>query len=274
MLIGIQLGFLGTLKRVLAGTVLSLSVIACGGDEEDGLSGSSTPQPELTTPSLDPEISNAAVYPPDGITRETMGSTGHWAVNQAESLEVFTDSHDAIIIGRATSVDVGYPLAGFILNHFGTDSKETPPPGHPKAETSVTPDSSGRIGPVGSTYKIEVIQVIKGAGLNAGDVIELQQAGGVIDGVLLESDEDPVMRIGPAYLLFLDSHANTSLFTTSPYGRFEQETSGRLRVSNEELWGELPAVRCLNSKDVQEATDNVRVAIENSAVSSTTSTTC
>jgi hypothetical protein len=141
------------------------------------------------------------IYPPADIVERVGSVEALWG--SAKSLVTMAEAHNTVMIGRVVAVEVGYPLSGFILSHFGESGGETPPPGHPKAASSVTPDPSGKIGPVGSWYTVEVIQVLRGDGIRAGDTITITQWGGVADGVIHENEDDPLIRVPATYLFFL-----------------------------------------------------------------------
>jgi hypothetical protein len=164
--------------------------------------------------------------------------------------------NDAVIVGRTVGVDVGYPFSGSIESHFG-GTVDPPPPGHPKAGIG-TPDGSGGIGPVGSWYSVEVLQVLRGP-LQAGDIITVTQLGGVVDSVLWEAEDDPLMRVPATYILFLDNPM-VDIFTGSPIGRFEVGAGGQVQPVAAKYWGRLPAVAELNGKPVEAAAARITAA--------------
>lgn len=179
-----------------------------------------------------------------------------WAPDS--TLDSVTANHDVILIGRAVKVEVGYPLSGFILFELSGKDSASPPAGHPKSSPSAPTDEA--IGPVGSWYTIEVTDVLKGEGIARGDAITVTQFGGVIGTTLYQDPQDPVMRLGATYLLFLDGSSGT--YAAPPFGRFEASADGGLRGVNAEAWGYFPIVQQLEGRTVAEATVIISAAVE------------
>ena len=162
------------------------------------------------------------------VERVEIGGLTTLPIFLANSVETLTGSHDYIVAARVTDVAVGYPLAESLVEHL---IPKTPlPPDHIKA--GVAPDPDGKIGPVGSRYRLQVVRVIQAPDLAVGDSFDITAWGGMIDGVRYEDAGDPLREVGTSYLLFLDKPGSNT-FTSLPFGRFELVAGDRLRpVSN------------------------------------------
>jgi len=102
--------------------------------------------------------------------------------------------------------------------------------------------------------------VIKSDGLKPGDKVTVMQWGGVADGVVKQSTEDPLLKLGPAYLLFLGPTGDGTL-SGAPFGRFEIDQNGRLQSVYPSVWGQLPAVAALSGQTIDTAMLAIRAAL-------------
>jgi len=139
-----DLGVRGMLARAPVSclvTALTLTLIACA-EEESASPNAEGPSSVLPTASPVAWMPVPATYPPAEMpVQEDFGLT-EWSRGLARSLEEMSAWHSTIIVGQGVGVDVGYPWADFVIAHFFGPGGETPPPGHPKAD-SETPDPSG-----------------------------------------------------------------------------------------------------------------------------------
>ena len=160
----------------------------------------------------------------EAVERIEVGGMTSLPFTRATSLVTLAGSHEYIVVARVTSMSSGYPLARSAVAHF---IPETPlPPDDPKA--NITPDPDGRIGPVGSQYKLEVVRTIQSSDLAVGDSFAITAWGGKIDGVRYESAGDPLLEVGTTYLLFLE-RPHEAAFTSLPFGRYKISSDGRLQ---------------------------------------------
>jgi hypothetical protein len=234
-------------------TVLAVGVASCKDERTDDPPlderGSSSPLP-VPTKETNP---TTVTYPPDGIPRQT-SDMNDYNPFIADSLEQLTGFFDTIIVGKPLTVEAGFPYAAFFINHLQAPTC----PAEPKC-SDATPDPT-RAGPLVSTYEVEVIDVLKSEDLKVGAVIPIRQEGGVLDGILRESEADPAIRIGPTYLLFLDFGADGA-YAGSPFARFELDSSGLLHNVDPLYWSDLPAVRALEGMPLSQAVDAVEAVI-------------
>jgi hypothetical protein len=105
-----------------------------------------------------------------------------------------------------------------------------------------------------------VVEVVKSQTLKADDVIQLRQAGGVLEGVLQDSAGNPAIRVGPTYLFFLVL-SNDGIYRGSPFARFELDTAGRLITVDPTYWDTLPGVQALVGRTVPEAKAVIEAAV-------------
>jgi hypothetical protein len=247
------------LRQVTPMVLLALiSVVsACRGDETEvpPENGSGAPMASAAVTLAPSQDSVVVTYPPPDITRYAYPSTTDWA---AASFENMARHSSAILIARGLSVDIGFPYADFIVAHFTLPEGETPPPGNLKAR--VTPAADGRIGPLVSTYQFEVLDVIKSENLKPGDFIQIRQDGGVLDGILREAEDDPVMKLGPSYLLFLGPAGNGT-YGSAPFGRFEVESDERLLKVSALHWTDEPTVAALDGRTLSDAKAAIQIAM-------------
>ena len=78
-------------------------------------------------------------------------------------------------------------------------------------------------------YDATVARVHKGSA-RAGDVVEVHQTGGEIDGVVYENPEQVPFREGTAYLLFLATYPDSPASLLNPdQGQYEVDPAGTYR---------------------------------------------
>jgi hypothetical protein len=234
------------------------ALVGCDTSEEGFL--------EATRPSINEEVVGpspppADSYPPAGIPRREAGGLTDWAVHQASSLSDLSASYDTVVVATALKVEVGFPWSPFIAEYFGSVSRaagETPQPGHPK-ENLGTPDPSQNLGPVISSYEFQVERVVKSDKLQNGDAIAVSQWGGVVDGVLEEASEDPIMRLDTPYLLFLRLQEDGN-YSGPPFARFEIDEGGSVTSVNYPTWGALPAVAAISGNEIDHVISEILAA--------------
>ncbi len=165
------------------GLPLLALVIACGKTHEVDVAESPAPAQSTASagrldgitsaPSLDgQEASENVIYPPQDVT-ERLPSVEAFRF-RPETMEQMLAGHSIVIVGRVVGVEVGYPMSDAIAADFGRVAGSSPPADNPKSEIIFNLDPSDRIGPVGSWYKVEVLEAIDGA-VSPGDVITVNQ---------------------------------------------------------------------------------------------------
>lgn len=218
---------------IYAATLISLLALsACGGGSDaPGASGQASEVSGAETV-FDNATDDTRLAPVPGIDegateaveRVEIGGLTYLPVSLGDSVETLTRSQEYVVVARVTSVAVGYPLAESLVEHL---IPKTPlPPEHPKA--NVAPDPDGKIGPVGSRYRLEVLEVIDAPDLAVGDSFSITAWGGTIDGVRYEDAGDPLLEVGTSYFMFLQKPGSET-FTSLPFGRFEISRDGRLQ---------------------------------------------
>jgi hypothetical protein len=162
-----------------------------------------------------------------------------------------------VVVGEITGVISPYdPRPGFL----GQPSPQTAPSGHPKAQTTIDPAAFSRPpGRVTTTYSLEVLEVVLGENVKAGDVLNLTQVGGRWEGNVYQAQGDPVVIIGQRYLFFLEYDEEIGDYTAMPFGRFIIATDGTLIAVDKE-WEYLPVVADLNGRRADSAIDMIRSA--------------
>jgi hypothetical protein len=240
--------------RYLFVTCMALHTLAllaaCGEENEKQANPTSV---EVATSTPEPvEVK----YPPPGIEKVVL-EMHDYNPFIGDSLPQLTDFFDTIVVGRPVSVETGFPFADFFNRHLGAATC--------RAEPKCVPADAdpSRAGPLVSTYRVEVVEVVKSEKLRAGDVIPLRQSGGVLDGVLREFTADPAIEIGPTYLMFIDL-ARDGFYGGSPMGRYELDSADVLHNVDPVYWLDLPGVRALEGVPLTQAIFQIEAVLADS----------
>jgi len=96
------------------------------------------------------------------------------------------------------------------------------------AVPGVTPQDTGILH---TDFTVEVVDNVRGGGLNKGDRIVVTQLGGTQkDGTTASAEHDPLMQVGDQEILFLRHDSRTGKFFTTGggQGRFKVQSNGTL----------------------------------------------
>ncbi len=164
-----------------------------------------------------------------------------------ESLEDMTRVYSVIIVGRVTDTLLPFdPRPGFL--GLTPEQLEAIQSG-PKASTPSEEELARPPGRGFSVYAIEVLSVISADEVREGDVIGVLQSGGTFEGTAYQTEGDPVLGLGSAFVLFLQEYRGLQeisepepwgiTYSGAPYGRFVEGTGGKLAVIDQQ-WACIP----------------------------------
>jgi hypothetical protein len=152
-----------------------------------------------------------------------------------------TNASKAVAHVRILSIGASYTIpfdnAGPVVTARPSGNPEKDKNG---ALNSSIPAGAAPTGVLKTDVTVEVLDNVRGAGLNRGDHIVVTQLGGTVstrrpDGVLVNTvvasaEHDPLMQVGDEEVMFLNRDANSGKFFTTGggLGRFKVQTNGTL----------------------------------------------
>jgi hypothetical protein len=181
----------------------------------------------------------------------------------ASSIEAMVAAYDTVVVGEVVSsqdMSCVKPEDADVDEH-NDDSFEYPT-WHPKAHSTPLPQVCEDLPPTVTAYAVKVSESYR-PNVAAGDMITIQQLGGIKDGVAYQGEGDPVLELGHAYLFFLRPAVPSdpsSPLVGSGFGRFEIDSSGKLAVVDP-IWDYLKAVSDLEELSLSEVDSAVAAAV-------------
>jgi hypothetical protein len=127
------------------------------------------------------------------------------------------------IVAAGSSYVIPFDAPVTVVSPPPTDNGPKGKAGQPTSAIPAAPNVQGGI--LKTDYTVEVLENVRGAGINQGDRLTVSQIGGkAADGATVASAEhDPLMRVGDEEVLFLSRDARSGKFFTTGggVGRFK-----------------------------------------------------
>ena len=115
--------------------------------------------------------------------------------------------------------------------------------------TSVASTSSPAQAPISSYFNLTIEEIFwnpHNEALKSGSKIVIHQEGGLVNGVLYQADDDPLLQVGEETILFLHQYAPGQFFVQGgPSGRFKVSNGAVTPISSDGM--PLPGGTGLNS---------------------------
>lgn len=171
--------------------------------------------------------------------------TGADEVVYHASYPVYTDAGD--LADAASSVVVGEVLSSEVRE---IDVAAPPESADPELDPSFgAPDEPEDAVLVFTVHQVRVTDVLKGD-VRPGDVVEVSQLGGQLDGVVFREEGAPMLRAGQSYALYLQTYesGNPASLLNATQAAYLELDEGRFRALDDSVPAVGAVVADLNAR--------------------------